>query len=270
MAGFREAREALLYAFSENIIDEEEFLLLYDINRSKNRDFEYWIYDEFCLRDVSDDDCVSEFRFEKNDILRLNDVMQLPNELTCHLYNDFKLDSVEALCTLLKRLAYPCRYVDMIPRFGRPVPQLCMVFNQMLDYVDTHFGYLLRDLNQPWLSPQQLTLFSHTIFNKGAPLDNVWAFVDGTVRGTTRPIRNQRMIYNGHKRKHALKYQSLTTPNGMIANLFGPVEGKRHDSSMLAMSGLMPILENNSIHRFGKSRISSRAHPNTNPLNLRR
>ena len=88
MAGFREAREALLYAFSDNVIDEEEFLLLYDLNRSKNRDFEYWIYDSFYLPDISDDDCKSEFRFEKNDIFRLRDVMQLTIEFTCHLYNE--------------------------------------------------------------------------------------------------------------------------------------------------------------------------------------
>ena len=29
----------------------------------------------------------------------------------------------------------------------------------------------------------------------------------------------------------------------MIANLFGPVEGKRHDSGMLAVSGLLPKLQ---------------------------
>ena len=95
----------------------------------------------------------------------------------------------------------------MIPRFARPVPQLCMVFNQMIDYIDLHFGHLLREINQPWLSPQQRTLFSNAIYQKGAALDNVWAFVDGMVRGTTRPQRNQAVMYNGHKRKHGLKYQ---------------------------------------------------------------
>ena len=29
----------------------------------------------------------------------------------------------------------------------------------------------------------------------------------------------------------------------MTANLFGPVEGKRHDSAMLAMSGLLQTLQ---------------------------
>ena len=49
MPTFREAREALLYAFSDNLITDEEFVLLYDVNKSKNRDFEYWNYEKFNL-----------------------------------------------------------------------------------------------------------------------------------------------------------------------------------------------------------------------------
>lgn len=33
-------------------------------------------------------------------------------------------------------------------------------------------------------------------------------------------------------------------PNGLIANLYGPVEGSKHDSSMLRESGLLDILSN--------------------------
>jgi hypothetical protein len=32
-------------------------------------------------------------------------------------------------------------------------------------------------------------------------------------------------------------------PNGIIAHLFGPIEGKRHDAFMLNVCGLMPKLE---------------------------
>ena len=36
-----------------------------------------------------------------------------------------------------------------------------------------------------------------------------------------------------------MKFQSVVAPNGLIANLFDLVEGKRHDSSMPAMPGLL-------------------------------
>ena len=53
----------------------------------------------------------------------------------------------------------------------------------------------------------------------------------------------QRLLYNGHKRHHALKYQAVSTPNGLVANLYGPIEGKRHDCALLAMSGLLQALQ---------------------------
>ena len=32
--------------------------------------------------------------------------------------------------------------------------------------------------------------------------------------------------------------QSVVTPNGLIAHMFGPIEGRRHDAFMLGVSGL--------------------------------
>ena len=88
---------------------------------------------------------------------------------------------------------------------------------------------------------------------KGAALNNCWGFVDDTVRPICLPQEYQRVVYNGHKRVHALKFQSVVTPNGLIANLFGPVEGRRHDSGMLAMSGLLPQLEQMSFSPTGEA-----------------
>ena len=42
---------------------------------------------------------------------------------------------------------------------------------------------------------------------------------------------------------HALKFQSVAIPNGLIANLYGPVEGRRHDAGMLKDSGFLNVLQ---------------------------
>ena len=107
MATFREAREALLLANDLHLIDDEEMLLLYDLNRSKNLDIPYWKYEKFELDSLSDDECKSEFRFLKHDIYTLLDVLNLPEKITCQ--NRFSLCSEEAVCLLLRRFAYPCR-----------------------------------------------------------------------------------------------------------------------------------------------------------------
>ena len=130
----------------------------------------------------------------------------------------------------------------MIPQFGRPVAQLCMIFNQIVDIVDQQRS--LNDFNQPLLRPDILKSYVEAIYRKGSALNNVWGFIDGTTRQCARPRRDQRLVFNGHKRYHCLKYQNITTPNGIIANLFDPLEGRRHDSFVLGHSGVMIQLDN--------------------------
>ena len=151
-------------------------------------------------------------------------------------------------------------------RSARPGSQLCMISNAVLDFLFNNWGHLLRTFQQNWLSQQHLEHFANMVYDKGAPLDNCWGFVDGTVRAISRPGIHQRRLYNGHKRYHALKFQSVVAPNGLIANLYGPVEGKRHgpiegkrhrpvegkthDSDMLMDSGLSNQLQKYS---FGQN-----------------
>ena len=163
------------------------------------------------------------------------------------------VESTEALCICLKRFPYPCRYANLIPRFGRPVSQLSMVTKLVVNHIYDGFGNLLLNLDQPWLSPGNIQIFADAVRAKGTALDNCWGFVDGTVRPICRPKENQRIVYNGHKRVHALKFQLVVTPNGLIANLVGPVEGRRHDSAMLMMSDLLPQLQQHSFSPTGQA-----------------
>ena len=238
MVTFWEAREALLLANDLDLIEDEELLLLYDVNTSKNLDIPYWKHDKFDLDCLSDNECKSELRFLKHDIYALLDVLNLPDKTTYP--NRFFVYSDEALCMLLRRFAYPCRYEDLVPRFGRHVPQLSTVVSEMTDLLHVQFGHLLSRLNQPWLSPAD------------PALDNFWGFIDGTVRPVLRPGEHQKVLYNGHKRVHAILFHSVVAPNGLIANLFGPVEGRRHDSGMLALSGLLPMLEAHCVSPTGQ------------------
>ena len=234
----------LLLAYDNGDLNDEEYIMLYDVNRPRNLNLPYWNYDRFNLGDLANDECLSEFRFNKEDIYLLSDVLDMPEQITC--CNGTKASSIEALCILLKRFAYPCRYLDMISRFGRSVPELCLINNSVLNFIHGRWGYLLSSMNQPWLSPIQLEIFAEAVHDKGAPLNNCWGFIDGTVRPICRPGENQRILYNGHKKVHALKFQSVVAANGLIANLFGPVEGRRHDSGMLGDSGLFRELQQHS------------------------
>ena len=82
----------------------------------------------------------------------------------------------------LKRLAYPCRYLDLIYRYGRPVPVLCMITNKVIDYLyDTHHRKIT-NWNNGILNPVSLQMYADAILAKEAALDNCFGFIDGTVR----------------------------------------------------------------------------------------
>ena len=83
MATFREAREALLFAYQDGSIDDTEFALLYDLNSSENLEFPYWKYGRFDLDSMTDDECKAEFRFFKNDIYLLGEVLDIPDIVKC-------------------------------------------------------------------------------------------------------------------------------------------------------------------------------------------
>ena len=44
-------------------LNDEEFIMLYDLNRYTNLDLPYWDYERFDVDRMSDDECISEFRF---------------------------------------------------------------------------------------------------------------------------------------------------------------------------------------------------------------
>ncbi|CAM9965865.1 unnamed protein product, partial [Scytosiphon promiscuus] len=93
-------------------------------------------------------------------------------------------------------------------------------------------------LNVDRVKPRLLK-FAKAVYESGAPLTHYWGFIDGLVRGIARPVRFQRLFYSGHERKHATKFQGVLTPDGIFVDLWGPVSGTRHDTYILAQSGLM-------------------------------
>ena len=81
------------------------------------------------------------------------------------------------------------------------------------------------------------------IFYSRKKWQNCFGSVDGTVLQIFRPKINQNIVYNGHKRAHGIKFQSLPLPNELIGNFSGPYVGKRDDSTMTHESGLLSIFQ---------------------------
>ena len=94
------ARKHLLVSHYEGIIDDEEFLQLYDLNTS-NLDLLYDLYERFDFDGLDDDDeGLSEFHFRKHDLPLLAEVLQIPDKIT--LYQRSVCSGLEALCLVLR------------------------------------------------------------------------------------------------------------------------------------------------------------------------
>ena len=89
MAAFREAGGMLLHSLCHGFIDDTEFLLLYNLNTSHNPDFPYWHYEPFQFDNLSEAECMAEFRFYRNDVYLLAEVLQISEQVVC--YNGTKL-----------------------------------------------------------------------------------------------------------------------------------------------------------------------------------
>ena len=142
MAGRDEIEDMLLIAHNNGRISDIQLLCL--INELKRTDFAqsnfpYKLYPPFNWDNYDENTCQNEMRFEKADILRLKRCLQIPDEVK--FYKGSYCQGLEALCILLKRLAYPARYCDMVPRFGRSVPDLCKIYHLMLNHIYDNFSY---------------------------------------------------------------------------------------------------------------------------------
>ena len=216
------------------ICDWDSDVVLYLFGKKRKQGSTYsQDFERFCLEDKTDEQIRKFCRFMPDDLPRLVNGLGIPDVLICP--DRTKTTAMEALLITLRRLTYPNRLCDLEPIFGRPSCALSQIFNSTLDIIHENCGHLLQSFDQDWLV-NGYEHFARAIQLKGAPLNNVWGFIDGTVRPICRPVEGQRSCYNGHKRVHALKYQSIVCPNGLIANMYGPVEGRRHDSGLLRIS----------------------------------
>ena len=105
MYSFKKTRQQLAFALDANILNEEEFLLLWDANASKNPDYPVTVYRKFNLDDKDVAEVKAEFRFEKNDIPSLYKVLRITEDFRCK--QGSVCDGMTGLCIMLKRLTYP-------------------------------------------------------------------------------------------------------------------------------------------------------------------
>jgi DDE superfamily endonuclease len=141
----------------------------------------------------------------------------------------------------LFKMARPRRLVgDCEAKFGMRKSHLLVIVRS---FGSALFKISHKYLNDPTIWHGRMEYYGHLVSAKCGLFDNIWGFIDATIRKTCRPIRYQNLLWTRYKRCHGLKFQSIVVPDGYIAYLCGPFVGKHHDARILRESGLMDKLQ---------------------------
>jgi len=111
-------------------------------------------------------------------------------------------------------------------------------FCRTVDRLMTKWEHLLTRWRGECLA-ERAAVYADAICRQKAPLQTCVGFIDGTAIHVARQGGGlQCVCYSGHKRRHVLKFQSVTAPDGLVFHKYDPHEGRRHDMVLYYESGL--------------------------------
>ncbi|OQR94201.1 hypothetical protein THRCLA_22250 [Thraustotheca clavata] len=205
---------------------------------------------------MDDSTALHKFRFTIPQLRLIVVKLKMP-EIVIVLSNDHII-AIEAHAMVCRRLGECCRLFTIANEFGRSMEACSRTITSTIRLI-----YIMerRNIYENKFFEMKAVIYANAIRTKSGleGLKNCIAFVDGTKQYISRPLRRQnappnedlqRSVYNGHPRRHCMNWQGITTPDDFIISMFGPVEGRRHDATMLSLSGILDKMENNLILIF--------------------
>lgn len=192
-----------------------------------------------------------EFRFSRSQLERISVALVglgVPSIIRTRARD--KCTLFDALAMLCMKYAWPTRLGSMVRMFGTSMSRMSRIIGELRRTLFAMFAPALA--SPPPLSLRDLERFAGAIAVKSGSLD-IFGFIDATVRPIPKPTYLQASVYNGKDRVHAIKYQALVTPDGMLHQLAGPWPGSRHDMHMLHKSKLHAYVRGLPLRADGSS-----------------
>jgi DDE superfamily endonuclease len=173
-------------------------------------------------------------RFTKEEIRRFTPYLQLD---LCIWTDDCHPTPEEAIVVVLVRLSAPERAEHLAIHMRRSPSFISKVFNQTLQYLDRRYRSLIEW--HPLITYERIEYWSKCL-REAHGAEGIWGFIDGTFTGFCRASDNseQRRDYSGYKKGHGMKWQAISTPDGLIVSLYGPYRGATGDALMVEKSQL--------------------------------
>jgi hypothetical protein len=187
--------------------------------------------------------CEVMFRFKRDDLRRLCTALKFPDVMRTR--SRFMASGEEVFLYTLRRLSYPSTLATLSWESGRSTSAQSEMFDAGITHVYRNFAHL-RDGRSLECWARHFQHFADAIHLGGrkgrVPLRFCIGFIDGTNQYVSHPHLNQGLLFNGHKRKHCVKWQGIMLPNGIMPMPYGPVSGSHHDSWLLDQSRVLDVM----------------------------
>jgi hypothetical protein len=236
------------------------------------------------IRFHADSTCYSSFRYTRSQLYRLLRVLRFDDEEVV-LPNRAKYSAETCMLVGLYYLHRPVTQDQVADFIGITCqPNVSRLISYFLDHLIFNFQHLIAsdpgDSLRMWaqhvdMFKRKLRMF-HVNGVDSRRYNDVIGFVDGKLHRIARPLQRtehteigvdtQRTVYNGYKKVHAVKFQAVVVPNGLIVQLSGGFRGRIADSTMMRRSGLNEMLAalsdsaNQPCHVYGDAAYPMLSH----------
>lgn len=129
-------------------------------------------------------------RFYPEEIAELATALQIPDPYITRTRSSFT--QIEALGLLLARFRSAGDMYDLTSRYDRPQSAISEIINELTEYLDETWKHLLElSPRNHTISSARMAVYANALHRHGAPLPNIWCFIDCTIHAMCRPSRFQ-------------------------------------------------------------------------------